>query len=515
MSDFVVGFFRKLTDTISEGLRGRPLAIFSVSTFLFIILRLYFPIEPLLLLSIFLSLVVIYLNWAKKIDNFLMIFLILSMFVGIFASNTGIEKNDRIQRLFDGEYVRIEGVVSSIPTDDKYSYGFFLDTENILHRTGSYENNIKIYVKTKEISKISFGDKIRFNASLSSSDEVYSYLKTYYIAKGAPLVARDITLLDINNSEGSVVTKARNAVINIGDSFLYGDSRSLFKALVAGDRSDFSEELEENLARSGLSHIACVSGLHVSILGMALYRLLRKRSRLLSAIVSIAFVYFFAFLTGATPSTLRAAIMFTSFLVSKIAVRENDSFTALSFSAMLLAVINPYVIFDGGFILSYLSVLGIEVFSGYFMSVFRFIPDKISEPVSLTLSAQLMTLPAAVNMFGYVSLNSIVSNIIVSSIFVIALYLCFIFIPLSRIPYISSIAALVCSFFLDIIASVAYVFANLPHSAMSADPFDGFELFSYYMFVLLFVFRKKLSIWAMGGIILFCGILLIISKILI
>ncbi|MBQ8540952.1 MAG: ComEC family competence protein [Clostridia bacterium] len=495
--------------------KTRPLAVFSVMAFLFIILRLYYPVEPLLLFVFLIGLIAIFLNLKGKIDNFITCFLCASMLLGIFSANLKLQGIRRVSDMLDGQTVTIEGTVSSIPDYGKYKTTFFLDCEKVHSHNGVYNKNLKIYVNADKGPTFKFGDRLTFNADLKAAEITDARLGRHYLSKGAPLSANKLTLLKHEEQSlfHNVVAAARNYIISIGNQFFTGDARELFKALTAGDKSGFSNSLTSNLNRSGLSHIACVSGLHVSILGMAVYNLLRRKSRALSSVLAVIVVWVFSLITGCSPSTLRASIMFTSFIVAKMALMDNDGFTALSFSAMLLAIINPYVIYDWGFILSFLSVLGIQIFSFYFKNMLSFLTETLADSMSVTIAAQLMTIPAVTNMFGYLSVYSIPANIVVSAIFLWVLYLCFIFVAFSFVPGLNWLIGIVCAFGLDILAVVANLFADLPGSIMMVNRFDILEYIVYYTIVIMFVFRKKLSSYFISAVLFLFAVALVVTAI--
>ncbi len=504
-------FADKIQDGLAKPLKTRPLAVFSILTFIFIILRLYFSIEPLLLVIFFVGVILICLNYRDKTDNFITVFLCIAMFLGVFSASNKLHTVQKLYTKLDGQYVRAVGTIASVPDDKKYNQVFFFDCEKIYSHKGEFDG-VKLYVQCDKKYSLKYGDKLVFNAKLRATDNTILELERYYLAKGAPLIASDVTLTGKGTATGlyKLLAKSRNYILDIGDKFFTGDASSLFKALTAGDRSDFSDELSENLKLSGLTHVACVSGMHVSIVGMAIFGLFKKRKKALAAALALVAVYIFTFLTGATPSAIRAAIMFTSFIVAKSALRENDGFTALCFSAMVLAVINPYVIYDLGFILSFLSVLGIQVFSIYFKNMFNFLPEKMSDSISVTISAQLMTMPVVINMFGYVSTYSIFANVVVSSFFIWILYACFIFIAVSFIPGLNILVSKVCSIGLTVIAAVANFFARLPYSGFGASRLNLVWFIVYYAIVLMFVFRKKLPWYFIGAALLLCAVLLVV-----
>lgn len=505
-------FLSDIQDNVSGLINTKPLATFSIQTMIFIVLRLYFPVEPLFLLTILIAILLIWLNITKRTEKFITIFLCAAMLFGVLSSHIRQIEIQKLNDSLDGQNVQLVGTVASVPERRAHTVSFFFDCENIFSHYGEFED-VKVYVKSEKDYKLKYGDKIALNAYIESAENANIKLANHFLSKGAPFIAEKVTLLKKESGIGfyGMLTRIRNYILDVGNRFFTGDTRELFKALTAGDRTGFSVGLNSALNKSGLSHIACVSGLHVSILGMAVLRLLRKRGRIVSTLTSIGAVYAFAFITGLAPSALRAAIMFTSFAVAKLAIRENDSFTALSFSAMMLAVANAYVIYDWGFILSFASVFGIQVFSKFFKELFGFLPDMLSESISVTMAAQLMTIPILANMFGYISNYSVFSNIIISMIFLWVLYSCFIFVILSFIPWVNWLFSVICTFGLDMTIGVARLFADLPASILMIDRFDLVEFIVYYSLVFVFIFRKRLSAYFVSGAMLACAVLLFAS----
>ena len=477
---------------VSKVLMSRPLAVFSIISFIFIILRLHFSVQPLLAVTLFAGLILICLNYKNLITKFILFFILSAFFVGIFSASNFVQKNEVLVNMLDGQHVRLYGSVSSVPKNGKYSTSFYIDTDTVYYNKGVYKRPLKVRVVADDGIQCDFGDKITLNALLTANKSISDYDKSF-LAKGAIFTAHDVVVLNTAENKADFVATIRNYIFNISERIKLKEVRMLFKALVAGDKSDFSSELTDNLSKSGLSHIAAVSGLHVSILGLGIYNLLRRKNGKIALVVSLVAVFLFALITGASPSTMRATIMFVSFLLSKLTIYENDSFTSLSFSALVLAVLNPYVIYDWGFILSYLSVLGIQLFSYDFKNMLRFLPEFLSDSISVTLAAQIMTIPPLTVMFGYLPVYSILANIAVSSVFLYALYFCVAFVLLAKVPVINQIMMSLCSLFVYVVASVANVFASLPFATVRASAFSLHEIVCYYFVAFLMLCRNKLS----------------------
>jgi competence protein ComEC len=127
------------------------------------------------------------------------------------------------------------------------------------------------------------------------------------------------------------------------------------------------------------------------------------------------FLIFFVYITGFEPSVLRAVIMAVTILSGQIIRRDTDIYTSMAFSAVLLLVISPHMLFNIGFQLSYTATLSLVLFCKpikLFMNC-RFIPDKIADILAATIAAQVGVLPITAVYFNKVSLISLFSNLLV------------------------------------------------------------------------------------------------------
>lgn len=135
------------------------------------------------------------------------------------------------------------------------------------------------------------------------------------------------------------------------------DVEGFLIALLTGDKQGLSYSLKNALSRSGIYHVVAVSGMHVSLLA-GLIMLLCANKRTLCAALGIPAVWFFVLLTGAGASSVRAGVMQTVLLLSGLARRERDSWTAFSLAGLLLLAENPWAIRNVGLLLSFASTAG-------------------------------------------------------------------------------------------------------------------------------------------------------------
>src|SRR5690606_38045478 len=138
-------------------------------------------------------------------------------------------------------------------------------------------------------------------------------------------------------------------------------------ALILGKRSLIPLDTKTAFATAGAIHVLAVSGLHVGIIYLVVIGVLLKifpgrKWRLFNLLLTILILWFYAGITGLSPSVLRASTMFTFIAVGKFRGKRSNIYNTLAVSAMFLIVIDPSIISEVGFQLSYLAVIGISFF---------------------------------------------------------------------------------------------------------------------------------------------------------
>ena len=206
---------------------------------------------------------------------------------------------------------------------------------------------------------------------------------------------------------------------------------SLLSALTVGEKRDLSRGVRELYAAVGASHVLALSGLHLGILYMILVLLLPVgRNRLLKVLregVVLLLLWGFAAVAGFTPSVVRAALLFTLMSLARCLHRDGSSINSLAFAALVMLVVNPRWLLDIGFQLSFLAVFSILVLVPLFDELFGTykrgaVCRYLMGIVSVSLAAQIGTLPLVWYSFGTFPLYFILTNfVVVPSAFVIML----------------------------------------------------------------------------------------------
>lgn len=138
-----------------------------------------------------------------------------------------------------------------------------------------------------------------------------------------------------------------------------GDVRQLVQSMVLGDKTELSVDVKDDFRESGLIHLLAVSGLHISLVGRNLYRLIRKIGGgfLLSSLAGIFLSCFYCLLTGASISSIRAVWMFGIYCLAQITGECYDMLSSTSFAGVLILSVRPFSICDTGFVLSFTAVI--------------------------------------------------------------------------------------------------------------------------------------------------------------
>ncbi len=216
------------------------------------------------------------------------------------------------------------------------------------------------------------------------------------------------------------------------------DSGTL-SAMVMGDKSGLSDEIKNLYRDNSISHLLAISGLHVSLIGVAIYELLKrlKCSFKMTNICAILFLFLYGALTGFSVSTSRAVMMMIVCFAAGLFGRSYDLPSALSLSAVLILTQNPLMLYQTGFQLSFLAVIGIyyiypevkylitgkievriikphyltreERIKGFFIEILH----AVFESLLASISVFIVTAPVLLNTYYYFILSGFLLNIIV------------------------------------------------------------------------------------------------------
>ena len=229
------------------------------------------------------------------------------------------------------------------------------------------------------------------------------------------------------------------------------EARAVVLALVLGQKDTLTPEVSASYARTGTMHVLAVSGLHVGMLYGCLRLILGLLKlvwniRWLSTVVSSVALWFYAFVTGLSPSVLRATTMFTLMSMAPMLGRQTSIYNTLAASAFLLLFWNPIWLFVVSFQLSYLAVLGIVYLQPRIYRSLTFdnwVLDKLWLFSSVSLGAQVATAPLSVHYFNQFPIYFVIANWVV--------------VPAALVILCMGLAVLAANFWADLSVLIAWL----------------------------------------------------------
>jgi competence protein ComEC len=211
---------------------------------------------------------------------------------------------------------------------------------------------------------------------------------------------------------------------------LTGNEFAVISAILLGYDDLMEPELREKYAGAGALHVLCVSGLHVGIIFFIMSFLLKKldrkkKGRIIKFLVLILSIWTYAFITGLSPSVMRAGVMFSLFSWRELSKEKSNPYNVLAASAFILLTIDPYLITKIGFQLSYAAVLAIiSMFDPiYKLMVFKnAVADYFWKLAVVSIAAQAGTFPLAIYYFNQFPLYFLLTNFVVIPLVWLILY---------------------------------------------------------------------------------------------
>ena len=371
-------------------------------------------------IPVILIMVIIKIITKKYAGVFVMIFLFISL--GFLNTNNKMLQRDVAWKLgnIEGEG---QGSVDKI-LKTQYGYNVYLKNALINNREcGNIiayfqsEPDLKIGNKTYLKGKIQQFEVARNKGNFDSKKYYLSIgittkiaVKEYYVSDENYDFLRD-KLCTLREYVVGMFSKLCDT--NGKDKWLYGNKAGIFSAILMGDKTELDQEIKDLYSLSGIAHILAISGLHISLIGMFLYSLLRKRfSFATSSALTIAVVTLFAITSGMGIATIRAFVMFILKLIGEILGRKYDYITAISLSALILLADNPFIIINSGFQMSFCAMITITIIWPKVVYLIN-IKSKIANSIVFSLCIGIFMNPVIAYNYFQLPTYSFMLNIIV------------------------------------------------------------------------------------------------------
>lgn len=480
-----------------------------------------FNVLTIWMLSGFVYLVVKYKFPAfKKLNNILLFALII--FSGALNHNLHLSQSN--QNHFTHHYLEGDELFAEV-IDIQIGSGNFDKLILRVKRVQGYRSSVKTkgkilaYLEKSDL-EINFGDQLVFKNKLQNIENSNNPgdfdQQVFYRHKGIEkltfLKARDFQVVGTSEVYQYFWLNLREKFKQVLTDNLSTNSASLATALALGDKSTLEAETRNAFANAGAMHVLAVSGLHVGILLAILqwmfFQVSFLRKKNLYVLLAIVIIWCFALLTGGSPSVLRAALMFSLLSMGQLFGLKVFSFNGVFSTALLILLFNPMMVFDIGFQLSFLAILGIMLFYKPISNFITFrnkILNYFWEGTAIGIAAQIGTLPISLYYFNQFPNYFILTNIGLMILAGLALGGTLLLIAVSSVPFVVDFVSFVVDYIFIFTNAFVQFIADLPFSLSYGFVVHPLVvILAYLMIVLLWLgqqwYSKKLFLGAISGL---------------
>ncbi len=293
------------------------------------------------------------------------------------------------RELLPGDIIAIEGTMSALPkpmNPNVFDYGKYLKRKNLQQIC-----YVKLWQPTQEVKSALYIKRWAYSIHMYCSDILDKYL--------------------VDKEDAAIA-----------------------KGLLLGTKSDIPQETLQAFMSSGLMHLLSVSGYHVGLIylllryALAVFYRKKKHTQLSKAIISIIVIWSFALISGMSAAVVRAAMLFTLLQLGKSFAKKTEILNLLAITAVILLFIHPQYLWDIGFQLSYLAMIGLIVIYPKIYALLYFkskVADTLWQMSAVSIAAMVLTTPLTIYYFGnfptYFLLTNIYSGIVALAIIVLSI----------------------------------------------------------------------------------------------
>lgn len=451
-----------------------------------------------------------FFSFARKEGTYPVAFITAFIIVCVFLGYTNLFVNPL--KAYDGKTADIV----AYSEDEYYQNGFYNYVLKVKEIDGEEVNSnlllcSKFPIITKYHDELHFSSEISFTENKSLWSRKIFFRSYLYEENEVDIINPDRRPLVYHFKE---FRKDLSTALYLEMDY---DEANFSSAVLLGDKYALTPQVKSLLRDAGLSHIAVVSGLHLSIIAAMCSKLFDKlfRSRSLSGGFTILSILAFSVLSGLGISVIRAGVMLIIYTLGKMIGRRSDSINSIGAAALLLIIINPFCVGDVGMLLSFSATLGIVFWSD---KISRPIINKLSplpffrlkavmrilkiivETLSMSLCASLWTLPITIFVYDGVSTVSLNANLFVVPfmwIVLLAIGLCIITHYIQFLSVMCDWLSGFVSLFYNYLIFVCETVTALPYSFVNTDKpyfYIWLALTLLMIGISLIISKKKMNI---------------------
>jgi competence protein ComEC len=481
-----------------------------------------FLISILLIISLFLPFLLF-----RFVSFFSIIFVIGTLLV----QNTGIQEPKLMQLAQGHKKVILEGTILSPESysEERSRFDLFVESAFIDQAVVSLNEKVTVTIY-KNVVCFDPGQRIRFPASVKAFRNFnnpgrYDYEATMSLRgySCAASVSDGRSIVPMGKGQTVTMLKTMESVRGPIRKFMVNNlspvDQAVYRALILGEMQGIDNDLRESFNVTGLGHVLSVSGLHVGLVAVVCFALLRFLFSLsyaltlridirkLTALITCFCVFAYTFIAGFQVSANRSMIMAITYLVSVVAGREKDPWSTLALAAIIVLSLDPNDLFNISFQLSFIAVIGIFWLSPY---IYRFVKSKFddlgrgsilsrvyiyfSSLLVIGFSAVIFSLPLTTYYFHRISIIAVPINLIIEPLLGLWILpvglLSVVLLPISY-P-IACLLLRIGSYGLDGMMNIIWYWSQLNWASLWVVTPNFFEIALYYgaIFFLIFAFRQ-------------------------
>ncbi len=388
------------------------------------------------------------------------------------------------------------------------------------------ESGIILYDEKK--TKVHIGQKVKVEGELSFFEPAYNpgnFDNKLYYEKQNIHASVWVEVISVTDPGKSVLL---DGLYNLRQYFkdifvenMPKEDAAILTAVILGEKNGMDEELRELFKVNGIGHVLAISGLHLSFIGIGIYKMIRRitGSYSIGGTCGILFLVLYILMIGLTVSVVRASVMFLFRVGADMTGRHYDASTALSVAAVVVLLWRPFSLYDGGFWLSFGAVFAIlavvpvlqdafvrvsysfqkqnadgAALSAYFEGIREHMWQGILQGLTVSIGINLVIFPILLYYFFEFPLYSFILNL-----FVIPLMSVLLFLGIAGSLFVlwcgpvSSLLFLVCGKILWIYQMSCKLTLHLPGARLVVGRPDVWQIVAYYgiLIIVLLLLREK------------------------
>ncbi len=378
-----------------------------------------------------LSLLVVWLWWQDALRRRLAVMLVMltlgALRLSLYPSTSDIARYNNLGGL------TIEGLVVDEPDvrDDRIQLR--LQAETVTRAGSTYPTQGVVLVYAPRLREVNYGDRVRATGELTTPAQYDTFSYADFLARDGVFSlmrngAVEVTARDRGNPLYAALLSLKQRAQQAIQAAIPEPQAGLLNGILLGNERGIAPEVAEAFSAVGAAHVVAISGFNMVILSGVITRLLDRigLQKRYAALIGIVVIALYTLFVGANPAVVRAAVMSSILVIGQAIRRKTFVPASLAFVVLVMSLHNPTVLWDVGFQLSFFATLGLALYADpltrwFDRLLYRLLPGRfarttgrfLSEPLIVTLAAQITTLPLVVLYFGRVSLVFVFVNLLI------------------------------------------------------------------------------------------------------